>query len=129
MQYDIITKPVFQGLEKVSIDAAKKMSDHHWFNRTLCGVNGKPLSDSNILNRHLHPSLKELGWSDPKTRDGTAGNRAFRKFRNTFLRKSHVPDDLIQFWPGHAGKSMTDDYSQVRGDLKYRKLVAEQVGI
>jgi hypothetical protein len=24
---------------------------------------------------------------------------------------------------------MTDDYSQVRDDLKYRKLVAEQVGI
>jgi len=91
--------------------------------------NGKPLSDSNILNRHLHPSLKELGWSDPKTRDGTAGNHAFRRFRNTFLRKSHVPDDLIQFWLGHAGKSMTDDYSQVRDDLKYRKLVAEQVGI
>ena len=91
--------------------------------------NGKPLSDSNILNRHLHPSLKELGWSDPKTRGGTAGNHAFRRFRNTFLRKSHVPDDLIQFWLGHAGKSMTDDYSQVRDDLKYRKLVAEQVGI
>ena len=91
--------------------------------------NGKPLSDSNILNRHLHPSLKELGWSDPKTRDGTAGNHAFRRFRNTFLRKSHVPDDLIQFWLGHAGKSMTDDYSQIRDDLKYRKLVAEQVGI
>ena len=91
--------------------------------------NGKPLSDSNILNRHLHPSLKQLGWSDPKTGDGTAGNHAFRRFRNTHLRKKRVPDDLIQFWLGHAGKSMTDEYSQVRDDLKYRKLVAEQVGI
>jgi integrase len=91
--------------------------------------NGKPLSDSNILNRHLHPSLKKLGWSDPKTGDGTAGNHAFRRFRNTHLRKNRVPDDLIQWWLGHAGKSMTDEYSQVRNDLKYRKLIAEQVGI
>lgn len=91
--------------------------------------NGKPLSDSNILNRHLHPCFKELGWCDPKTGDGTAGNHAFRRFRNTHLRKERVPDDLIQCWLGHAGKSMTDEYSQIRDDLKYRKLVAEQVGI
>jgi hypothetical protein len=70
-----------------------------------------------------------LGWSDPRTGDESAGNHAFRRFRNTFLRKNHVPDDLIQFWLGHAGKSMTDDYSGVRDDLKYRKMVAEQVGI
>lgn len=40
MQYDIVTKPVFEGLEKISIAAVKGMSDHPWFNRTLCGVNG-----------------------------------------------------------------------------------------
>jgi integrase len=91
--------------------------------------NGKPLSDSNILKRHLHPSLRELGWTDSKTGDETAGNHAFRRFRNTFLRKSHVPDDLIQWWLGHAGKSMTDEYSQVRDDVEYRKMVTEQVGI
>jgi len=80
--------------------------------------NGKPLSDSNILNRHLHPSLKKLGWSDPKTGDGTAGNRAFRRFRNPRPRKKRVPDDLIQWWLGRAGKSITDEYSQVRDNLK-----------
>ncbi len=37
--YDIVTKPVFAGLEKISIAAVKQMSDHHWFNRTLCSVN------------------------------------------------------------------------------------------
>lgn len=37
--YDIVTKPVFGGLEKISIEAVKGMSDHHWFNRTLCSVN------------------------------------------------------------------------------------------
>lgn len=40
MKYDITTKPVYGGLEKIKIADVKKMSDHHWFNRTLCGVNG-----------------------------------------------------------------------------------------
>jgi mannose-6-phosphate isomerase-like protein (cupin superfamily) len=39
MNYDIDMKPVHGGLEKISIAAAKKLSDHHWFNRTLCNVN------------------------------------------------------------------------------------------
>lgn len=38
-RYDIVTEPVFGGLEKISIEAVKKLSDHPWFNRTLCGVN------------------------------------------------------------------------------------------
>ncbi len=37
--YDIVTTPVFAALEKISIASVKKMSDHHWFNRTLCQVN------------------------------------------------------------------------------------------
>lgn len=37
--YDIVVKPVFQGLEKISVAAVKQLSDHHWFNRTLCQVN------------------------------------------------------------------------------------------
>lgn len=38
--YDIQMAPVFAGLEKISIAEAKKLSDHPWFNRTLCKVNG-----------------------------------------------------------------------------------------
>jgi mannose-6-phosphate isomerase-like protein (cupin superfamily) len=37
--YDIVTAPVFGALEKVSVAAVKEMSNHHWFNRTLCQVN------------------------------------------------------------------------------------------
>src|SRR5271170_7060962 len=40
-----------------------------------------------------------------KPGDETAGNHAFRRFCNTFLRRNHVPDDLIQFWLGHTGKT------------------------
>ncbi|MBI3505095.1 MAG: cupin domain-containing protein [Proteobacteria bacterium] len=39
MDYDITLKPIHKGLETISIAAAEKMSDHPWFNRTLCSVN------------------------------------------------------------------------------------------
>jgi len=37
--YDIVTAPVFTALEKISVSRVKQLSDHHWFNRTLCQVN------------------------------------------------------------------------------------------
>jgi mannose-6-phosphate isomerase-like protein (cupin superfamily) len=58
MEYDIITKPVFGGLEKISIDAVKKMSNHPWFNRTLCGVNGS-LVRIGIFNGEFHWHVHE----------------------------------------------------------------------
>ncbi len=39
MDYDITLKPIHAGLEKISVAAAEKLSDHPWFNRTLCTVN------------------------------------------------------------------------------------------
>ncbi|MBF0312795.1 MAG: cupin domain-containing protein [Oligoflexia bacterium] len=39
MEYDIKMTPVYGSLEKISIADAKKLSNHPWFNRTLCEVN------------------------------------------------------------------------------------------
>jgi hypothetical protein len=47
---------------------------------------GKPVSPSNIIRRHLHKALKELGYINPFTGTHKAGNHAFRRFRNTYLR-------------------------------------------
>ena len=51
--YDIVTAPVFGGLEKVSVAAVKKMSDHPWFNRTLCQVNDS-LVRIGVFNGEFH---------------------------------------------------------------------------
>ena len=83
---------------------------------------GKPLSQSNILKRQLHPLLVELGIL-------VCGAHAFRRFRTTHLRKQRAPEGLVQFWLGHAGKSITDGYDRVREDVEYRKEVARAVGI
>ncbi|MEM1024572.1 MAG: cupin domain-containing protein [Myxococcota bacterium] len=38
-EYDIQLAPLFEGLQTISVESAKKLSDHPWFNRTLCRVN------------------------------------------------------------------------------------------
>jgi len=83
---------------------------------------GKPLSDSNIRSRSLHPILKAIGKE-------ACGFHSFRRFRVTCLRRGRVPEDLIRFWIGHADKTMTDGYSKVKEDRSFRKVCAENVGL
>lgn len=82
---------------------------------------GKPLSQTNVVRRSLHPVLGELGV--PKT-----GFHSMRRFRTTWLRKQRTPEDLIRFWLGHAKLSVTDDYSKLSDDVEYRYEVAEKIG-
>ncbi len=83
--------------------------------------NGKPLSQTNVVRRSLHPILKELNVE--KT-----GFHAMRRFRTTWLRKQRAPEDIIKFWLGHAKESVTDTYSKLADDGGFRKEVAETVG-
>ncbi len=82
---------------------------------------GKPLSQTNVVRRSLHPILEELGVE--KT-----GFHAMRRFRATWLRKQRAPEDLIRFWLGHAKQSMTDGYSMLAQDVDFRREVSEKVG-
>jgi hypothetical protein len=82
---------------------------------------GRPLSQTNVLRRSLHPILKELGAA--KT-----GFHAMRGFRPTWLRKQRAPEDLIRFWLGHAEQCMTDAYSKLAEDVEFRIQVAETAG-
>jgi integrase len=82
---------------------------------------GGPVLQRNVL-RMFHLLLKGAG--KPKL-----GFHAFRRFRVTHLRKNRVPEDLIQFWIGHAEKSVTDGYSKVKEDVGFRKEVAERIGL
>jgi integrase len=78
---------------------------------------GRPLSQRNLL-RVLHALA------------GKTGLHAFRRFRTSVLRKAGVPDDLIQLWLGHAGRSVTDDYArQLREDVPFRQEWAARVGL
>lgn len=83
---------------------------------------GKPLHQSNVLRRTLHPILQSLNQPP-------CGCHAFRRFRVTHLRRNSVPEDLIHFWLGHAAGSVTDHYSKLKDDLEFRKEVAIRVGL
>jgi integrase len=81
----------------------------------------RPLSQTNLLKRELHPLLRNLGIP-------TCGFHSFRRFRNTFLRQSRCPDALLKFWLGHSGRDMSDVYDRSREDVQYRKDVAKSMG-
>jgi len=82
---------------------------------------GKPLSQTNVARRSLHPILEELKVE--KT-----GFHAMRRFRTAWLRKQRAPEDIIKFWLGHAKESVTDTYSKLADDGHFRKQVAETLG-
>jgi len=83
--------------------------------------NGRPLSQRNAL-RALHSVLGHL-------RVEKRGFHAFRRLRQTWLRKSQAPEDLIRFWLGWANKSIADSYSKLQDDVLFRKSVAESMGL
>jgi integrase len=79
--------------------------------------NKRPLSQRNVL-RMLNSKVEN------------ATLHSFRRFRTAWLRKAQVPEDLIQYWLGHAESSVTDLYArQLRKDVKYRLDWAEKCGL
>jgi integrase len=96
----------------------------------FCTQNGRPLWPTNIIRRHLHQALQQLGYVNPTTGDHKAGNHAFRRFRLTYLRNyTNCPQGLIDFWMGHAADDMTDLYDKIKDDLAFRRAKAKEVGI
>ena len=95
----------------------------------FCTRTGKPVSPSNIIRRHLHPALKKLDYVNPHTGTHKAGNHAFRRFRNTYLRNyTACPEGLYKYWLGHAGKDMSDLYDKIKEDVAFRRKWAERCG-
>lgn len=89
---------------------------------------GKPV-DTNNIYFHLHRALKELGFVNPFTGDHRAGNHAFRRFRNTWLRNNtQCSEGLRKFWLGHAGEDMGDLYDKIQENLPFRLEMAEKCG-
>jgi integrase len=92
--------------------------------------NGKPLSSSNVLRRHLHPALKELGYVNETTGTHKAGMHAFRRSRNTYLKNfTSCPEGVRAYWMGHAGNGMGDLYGKIKRNVGFRREWAVKSGI
>lgn len=57
------------------------------------------------------------------------GFHSLRRFRVTYLRRAGVPENLLEYWVGHARKSITDRYDKVGEDVVTRKLWATKAGL
>lgn len=63
------------------------------------------------------------------TGDHKAGNHAFRRFRNTYLRNyTECPEGLYKYWLGHATENMSDLYDKIKEDVQFRRKWAEKCG-
>ena len=66
---------------------------------------------------------------NPYTGTHKAGNHAFRRYRNTYLRNyTACPEGLYKYWMGHAGKDMSDLYDKIKEDVSFRREWAEKSG-
>jgi len=119
---DVDIHPAVSGLLKAFVGGRKS-------GFVFASRNGKPLSSSNIIRRHLHPALKQLGYVNPHTGTHKAGNHAFRRFRNTYLRNyTACPEGLYKYWLGHADEDMSGLYDKIRENVAFRKEWAEECG-
>jgi integrase len=60
---------------------------------------------------------------------GIEGFHALRRFRITHLELASVPESLIKFWAGHAGKDVTARYTKVGNEIAARKDWSEKAGL
>jgi integrase len=89
----------------------------------FCTRNGKQLSQSNILRRHLDPALAAVGFEK-------AGNHVFRRFRDTFLKNhTNCPEGVLRFWLGRGSEGMWGHYDRIKNDVAFRKDVANRCGV
>lgn len=92
---------------------------------------GKPLCQTNLLKRYLHPALLGDAKKGIKGITGVkAGFHAFRRFRNTYLRNyTACPEGVYKFWMGHAGKDMSERYDKIKANVPFRIQKAQEAGI
>lgn len=115
--------PLRTSAHRLHFTGGSLLPTHRKSGLLFCSRNGKPLHQSSILRRKLHPVLPKLG--QPK-----CGVHAFRRFRNTYLRNfTTTSPGLTKFWMGHAGEGMSDLYDKIKENVAFRKEVAEKAGI
>jgi hypothetical protein len=47
----------------------------------------------------------------------------------TWLRENSVPADIERFWLGQANRTVGDDYAMLKKNEKFRKQIADNIGV
>ncbi|HXX18695.1 MAG TPA: site-specific integrase [Candidatus Acidoferrum sp.] len=95
---------------------------------------GTPRHPRNVAKRQLKPRLSEayaaiqsVEAEEVVLPKGMAFH-AFRRYRNTWLRRQRAQDDILNYWMGHKPHTMTELYSKLKDDVQARLDEAERVG-
>jgi integrase len=80
--------------------------------------NGRPLRNTNVLRRQLHPVLQKLGIP-------VGGMHGFRHGRVSFLVENNAPVEVIKAWIGHGSEAMIRRYTHLRP--QYRRNVLDAI--
>ena len=129
-----VRSSIYDGAEqyRVKTDAAKRVVD---VDPRLNAAIAKFVAERNIQPAaflfqsrsgramHLRTATARL------KKHGIAGFHAFRRHRITRLRDLGVPEDIIRYWVGHAGKDITDRYSKLAENVELRKEWARRAGL
>jgi integrase len=71
---------------------------------------GTPLVNCVVLNKHLHPLLRNLGLE-------RGGMHGFRHHRVSMLVMAGTPMVVIKKWIGHGSEEMVNRYTHLRPDF------------
>jgi DNA (cytosine-5)-methyltransferase 1 len=85
--------------------------------------NGTPYLYGNLADDWLDPLLAKLGLYE-----SGMGWHSFKRFRNTWLRKQLVQEDIRLHWLAHQPKEMSEVYCMLKEDVPARLAEAERVG-
>jgi len=105
------------------IDLAPSLNDF-----LTCNFNLKPASELLFCDENKEPLTLSAVYRATASAN-IPGFHSFRRFRTTHLRSMRVPEDIIQFWIGHSGKSITDRYSKMAQNIEERKKYAVEAGL
>ena len=47
----------------------------------------------------------------------------------TWLRENSGSPDIERFWLGHANRTVGDNYSMLKKNIKFRKEIADNIGV
>lgn len=84
---------------------------------------GKMMSPENFWRDGLRVALRKMGRTRVRF-------HAFRRFRESVLKRSQARDLLIDYWMGHENQEMGSRYAkQLLEDVKWRKEWDEKVGL
>lgn len=80
-------------------------------------------------DRIVFPDCENCYRDDLERHGIIGGFHTLRRFRITHLRMAGVPDPLVKFWVGHAAGNVTEQYTQVAGEIESRKIWAAKAGL